>query len=101
MYILGLAGRPDTFTCKADEKSFLKAIKVTLDKKYQEASGTPFFFVKIDAERIWTVGVRGKQDTFCAYTTELEAKEKANKFATYYGSREVYLISFGDENNDR
>jgi len=102
MYILGLAGRPDTFTCKEDLISFLKAIKATLNKKYQNATGAHvFFFVHIpDAKRVWVTGVKGKQDTFCAYTTSPEAVAQSEKYSKFYTPREVYLISFGDERND-
>ncbi len=102
MFILGLAGRPDTFTCKRDMPDFIRAIKATLNKKYQNAAGIPFFFVHIpNVSRVWVTGVRGKQDTFCAFTTSEEAVNKRDKYVPYFGAKEVYLISFGDEDQDK
>jgi hypothetical protein len=103
MYILGLSGRPDTFTCKGSKKDFLTSIDATLNKKYQDARGQHiFFFVHIpDASRVWVTGVKGKQDTFCAYTTSEEAQTQREKYAKFYGIKEVYMISFGDDDNDK
>jgi hypothetical protein len=99
MYIYGLPGNPSTYGCCPDNPKIFGKKMVEKASKWMQK---PIFAVYIpDVKRVWVVGVKSKHDTFTAWTTEKEARAQHNRYLKYFSPAETYLISFGDEENDR
>lgn len=97
MYILGLASRPIEMKAFKDFRTFKDAMEVLL--KANPGCTISSFFLK-DVSRIYLVGVKGKMDSLCVFTTSEEMQEQYTKYIRFYSFQEVYSFALGDEASD-
>lgn len=90
MYILGLTGRPNTF--KAIEDSPIKFAKEHKDLAKASPATLIFSMFLPDLEKVFIVGIYGKLDTACFFTTPEEMNDQRNRYAKFYTAREIYTL---------
>lgn len=98
MYILGLASRPIEMKAFTDFRTFKNAMEALL--KANPGCTISSFYLK-DVSRIYLVGVKGKMDSLCVFTTSEEMQEQQIKYGRFYTPSEVYSFALGDEGGDQ